>query len=171
MITAEDRRVPAWVAVVLAVVAVVAIALAVFSLLTRQASTPRSFESSTVRPQLATAVDSQGMEAEVTPASMAAVGRNQTLVAVPEKSLEPGWYAVRVGDPVPDSPTPASQCVPLGTDTPPLLMGSKKATHYHLMDCEWANRIPERNKVFFMGAQYAQNTGYIPCEDCSPPLK
>jgi hypothetical protein len=106
---------------------------------------------------------------ETTPASKSAAASNQVLLAVPSKALNSGWYAVRIGAVNKLGPTSATECMPLGIDGHPQFMGSSKATHYHYPNCEWANKIPKKNKVYFLDAECARALGYEPCRVCNPP--
>lgn len=50
-------------------------------------------------------------------------------------------------------------------------VGSKKSNKYHYPSCRWAKKIKPYNLVTFGSAKEAQETGYVPCKVCKPPLK
>ncbi len=50
-------------------------------------------------------------------------------------------------------------------------VGSKNSTKYHYTWCKWAKKISPRNRVTFKSAKEAQDSGYVPCKVCKPPVK
>lgn len=45
-------------------------------------------------------------------------------------------------------------------------IGSARSDKYHLPPCEWAQKISQRNAVYFATVEKAQAAGYIPCRAC-----
>ena len=46
--------------------------------------------------------------------------------------------------------------------------GSSKSNKFHYPSCEWGQKISSRNKVVFHSRSDAINSGYVPCQVCSP---
>lgn len=51
-----------------------------------------------------------------------------------------------------------------------LFVGSRNSNKYHLLDCYWASKIKQENKIFFKNEQEANKMGYIPA-NCIKALK
>lgn len=68
---------------------------------------------------------------------------------------------------------PCDTCKPL-LSTSPLekgkgeYVGNKSSRKFHKLDCPWAKRISERNRVYFKTKEEAIKQGYIPCSVCKP---
>ena len=48
------------------------------------------------------------------------------------------------------------------------IVGNTALNIYHLTNCEWVNRIVNKNRVTFRSAFEASSAGYKPCRVCSP---
>jgi len=46
------------------------------------------------------------------------------------------------------------------------LVGSKNSDKYHTLDCQWAKRIKEENRVCFKSVLEAESQGYQPAKCC-----
>lgn len=46
--------------------------------------------------------------------------------------------------------------------------GSSKSGKFHRPSCEWGQKISSSNKVVFHSRDQAINSGYVPCQVCSP---
>lgn len=46
--------------------------------------------------------------------------------------------------------------------------GSSKSGKFHRPSCEWGQKISSSNKVVFHSRDEAINSGYVPCQVCSP---
>lgn len=46
--------------------------------------------------------------------------------------------------------------------------GSSKSGKFHYPSCEWGQKISSSNKVIFHSRDEAINSGYVPCQVCSP---
>lgn len=68
---------------------------------------------------------------------------------------------------------PCDVCKPLLTP-PPLekekgaYVGNKSSKKFHRLDCPWAKKISERNRVYFKTREEAIKQGYTPCSVCKP---
>lgn len=68
---------------------------------------------------------------------------------------------------------PCDICKPL-LSAPPLekgkgeYVGNKSSKKFHKLDCPWAKKISERNRVYFKTREEAIKQGYIPCSVCKP---
>ena len=47
-------------------------------------------------------------------------------------------------------------------------MGNKNSLKFHLTSCQWAQRISERNAIYFNTRDDAIDSGHIPCKVCNP---
>ncbi len=47
-----------------------------------------------------------------------------------------------------------------------LLVGSKNSDKYHVLECHWAERIKEENRVCFESIEDAESKGYKPASCC-----
>ena len=48
------------------------------------------------------------------------------------------------------------------------IIGNRALNIYHLTNCEWVNRIVNKNRITFRSAFEATSAGYKPCRICSP---
>jgi micrococcal nuclease len=54
------------------------------------------------------------------------------------------------------------------TDTASSYVGNKRSYVFHLPDCSYAGKIPEKNKIIFRNRLDAIKIGYTPCKRCKP---
>lgn len=47
-------------------------------------------------------------------------------------------------------------------------IGNQNSKKFHLPECDGANKMNEKNKVYFYSRQTAINKGYSPCNSCNP---
>lgn len=47
-------------------------------------------------------------------------------------------------------------------------IGNKNSKKFHLPDCQWAEKISPRNRVYFKSRNEAIKAGYVPCKVCRP---
>ncbi len=50
-------------------------------------------------------------------------------------------------------------------------VGSVNSNKYHYFSCRWAKKIYQSNAIYFQSAKEAQQSGYVPCKVCRPPVK
>lgn len=68
---------------------------------------------------------------------------------------------------------PCEVCKPI-LSTPPLgkekgqYVGSKSSLKFHRLDCPWAKKISEENRIYFKSREEAIKHGYTPCKVCKP---
>jgi hypothetical protein len=67
----------------------------------------------------------------------------------------------------PALPTP-KQRAPVSITSADPIIGNTALNIYHLTNCEWVNRILNKNRVTFRSALEATSAGYKPCRICSP---
>ena len=48
------------------------------------------------------------------------------------------------------------------------VVGNRSLGIYHLPDCDWAARVPQRQRADFDSPATALNAGYRPCRVCKP---
>ena len=63
---------------------------------------------------------------------------------------------------------PVMQRTPLSITSADPIVGNTALNIYHLTNCEWVNRIVNKNRVTFASAFEAASAGYKPCRVCSP---
>jgi hypothetical protein len=47
-------------------------------------------------------------------------------------------------------------------------VGSTTSNKYHRLDCRYAVKIKEENRIFFASSEEAEEAGYVPCKVCNP---
>ncbi|MCS7336819.1 MAG: hypothetical protein NZ739_01065 [Verrucomicrobiae bacterium] len=66
----------------------------------------------------------------------------------------------------------SAQAAPVSTSVPSSAevryVGNSRSLKFHRADCEWAQKISERNKVTFRDRAEAVTQGYAPCYVCKP---
>ncbi len=50
-------------------------------------------------------------------------------------------------------------------------VGSVNSNKYHYFSCRWAKKIYQTNAIYFESVKKAQESGYIPCKVCRPPIR
>ena len=64
--------------------------------------------------------------------------------------------------------TKSSRPRPVSITTADPIIGNRALNIYHLTNCEWVNRILNKNRVTFATPFEASTAGYKPCRICSP---
>lgn len=68
---------------------------------------------------------------------------------------------------------PCDVCNPLSASSSPEkekggYVGNKSSKKFHKLDCSWAKKIGEPNRVYFKTREEAIKQGYTPCQVCKP---
>lgn len=47
-------------------------------------------------------------------------------------------------------------------------IGNMNSKKFHLLNCTWAEKISDKNKIYFKSRDEAIKNGYEPCKVCNP---
>ncbi len=81
--------------------------------------------------------------------------------------MQPASKIVLTQQPANVVSTQASSSLQLPSAADGTYVASKKGTKYHLRTCPGANRISDKNKIYFASEQEAQAAGYTRAKNCT----